>query len=329
MARPKSSAPTYRHHRASGQAVVTIAGKEVYLGPWKSAASKHEYDRVVGEWLARGRTAAPNPSAGITVSELLANYLRWAKGYYQGGSREVEQIKYTIRPLRKLYGNTPAATFGPLAIKAVRQAMIEGDVCRNEINKRLGRIKRIFAWAVENEMIPASVHHGLMAVRGLSRGRSDARESDPVRPVPEAFVDAIETHVVPQIWAMVQLQRLTGMRPGEVTTMRTCDIDTSGNVWIYTPARHKTQCHGHSRTIHLGPRAQKILKPWLRMKLDEYLFQPKEAAEWLRESRAAKRKTPLSCGNRAGTNRTPSRTTRTFSSAIHTRATAWPLLRPR
>lgn len=303
MARPKSSTPSYRHHRASGQAVVTIAGKEVYLGPWKSAASRHEYDRVVGEWLARGRIAPPNPSAGITVGELLADYLRWAKGYYRGGSREVEQIKFTIRPLRKLYGKTPASQFGPLALKAVREEMIKANICRNEINKRVGRLKRIFAWGVENERVPASVHHGLQAVRGLSRGRSDARESAPVKPVPEPFVDAIESHVVPQVWAMVQLQRLTGMRPGEVTTMRTCDIDATGNVWIYTPARHKTQYHGHSRQIHLGPRAQAVLKPWLRTQFEEYLFQPQEAAQWILERRRANRKTPLSCGNKPGSNR--------------------------
>ena len=116
-------------------------------------------------------------------------------------------------------------------------------------------------------------------------------------------MDAIEPHVAPQVWAMVQLQRLTGMRPGEVTTMRTCDIDTSGAVWIYTPARHKTQHHGHARRIHLGPQAQRILQPWLRMKLDEYLLQPGEAAQWLRQQRTAKRKTPQSCGNGVGTNR--------------------------
>ena len=65
-------------------------------------------------------------------------------------------------------------------------------------------------------MIPPSVHHGLKAVSGLRRGRADVRESEPVRPVPDAFVDAIRPHVSRQVWAMVELQRLSGMRPGEV-----------------------------------------------------------------------------------------------------------------
>jgi hypothetical protein len=41
--------PSYRRHRASGQAVVTINGQDVYLGPHGTAASKREYDRVLGE----------------------------------------------------------------------------------------------------------------------------------------------------------------------------------------------------------------------------------------------------------------------------------------
>jgi hypothetical protein len=43
------SNPTYRKHRASGQAVVTIDGRCFYLGPWKTKSSKIEYDRIIGE----------------------------------------------------------------------------------------------------------------------------------------------------------------------------------------------------------------------------------------------------------------------------------------
>jgi integrase len=181
--------------------------------------------------------------------------------------------------------------------------MIADNLCRNEVNKRIGRIKRVFRWGTENELIPPSIFHGLQSVRGLSRGRSDARESEPVKPVPDAFVDALEPHVSPQVWAMIQLQRFTGMRPGEVTMMRTCDIDTSGHVWIYSPSSHKTAHHGHRRKINLGPRAQEVLRPWLRTELQAYLFQPREAVAWYRAERHRHRKTPLSCGNRPGSNR--------------------------
>ena len=61
--------------------------------------------------------------------------------------------------------------------------MIQLGWCRNTINRHVGRIKMLFAWAVESELLPGEVLYRLSAVKGLRRGRSDARESNPVRPV--------------------------------------------------------------------------------------------------------------------------------------------------
>ncbi len=48
---------------------------------------------------------------------------------------------------------------------------------------------------------------------------------------------------------------LTGMRPGEVCKMHSCDLEVSVSVWIYRPASHKTQHFGHAREVYLGPQA--------------------------------------------------------------------------
>jgi integrase len=152
---------------------------------------------------------------------------------------------------------------------------------------------QFFAWCVENELVPASVHHGLKAVAGLRKGRTNVRESEPVKPVPDAYVDAIKPHVSRQIWTMIELQRLTGARPGEICIMRTIDLDMTGRIWEYVPERHKCEHHGSERRIYLGPKAQEVVRPWLRTDLDAYLFSPKEAeAERLAEMRR-KRKTPV------------------------------------
>jgi integrase len=92
---------------------------------------------------------------------------------------------------------------------------------------------------------------------------------------------------------MIELQRLTGMRSGEVATMRGCDLDTTGRVWVYTPASHKTEHRGHERPIHLGPRAQEIVRPFLRTDLRAYLFSPAEAEAERFESLRVNRKTPV------------------------------------
>src|SRR5690606_18558207 len=111
-------------------------------------------------------------------------------------------------------------------------------------------------------------------------------------------------HVSRQVWALVQLQLLTAARPGELLPLRAIDIVTRGPVWTYEPARHKNAHRGHSRTIYFGPRAQAVLRPSLDERpLQAPLFSPKAAEDERRAKLFAERVTPLSCGNRPGTNR--------------------------
>ena len=237
MRKPNVSVPSYRHHKPSGQAVVTLNAKDHYLGPWQSDSSRAEYKRLLAEWIAAGKTTtatAIESWAGITVAELLTAYLTEAETAYQKNGQptsHLHNIKDGIIPLRELYAKEPVATFSPLKRKAVREMFVKRGLCRSTINKHIGTIKRIFKWGTENELVPATVFHALQAVSGLRRGRSAAKESVPVKPVPEAYVEAALAHVSLQVAAMVRLQQLTGMRPGEVTIMRGCDLDTSGRVW--------------------------------------------------------------------------------------------------
>jgi len=105
--------------------------------------------------------------------------------------------------------------------------------------------------------------------------------------VPEEYVDALKPHVSKQAWAIIELQRLTGMRSGEVLIMRGCDLDMTGELWLYAPSSHKTEHHGHSRVIELGPKAQKIVEPFLKQNLQAFLFSPADAVA---DQQAEKRK---------------------------------------
>ena len=333
MPRAKSI-PAYRLHKPSGWAVVTINGRDRYLGAHGSPESRNAYDRAIAEWLAAGRVsppattpaapapaapalirgpepaavAAPEVTAGYTVDELLIAFLEHARTYYRRPdgtpTSEYDNFRDAARPLQRLYGSTPAASFGPLALKAVRQEMIKLGWARTYVNKHVGRIKRIFRHATENEMVPPATYQGLQAVGGLRAGRSDARETAPVLPVDEAVVAATLPHLSRQVKAMIELQLLTGMRPGEVVRVRPADLDTTGKLWQYRPAQHKTAHHGHVRTIYLGPKAQAVVAPFLAGRPPERpLFCPADAVAERRAAVAARRRTPLSCGNVAGSNR--------------------------
>jgi integrase len=297
--------PKYCRHRASGQAYVCIEGRMIYLGRYGSAASREEYNRLIAEWLAGGRRLHTNPQT-ITVAEVVAAFRRHAIGYYGPTSKTAKNMDESVRPAVKLFARTPALEFGPLRLKAVRESMIAAGRVRSNINRHISNIRGVFKWAAENELIPASVFHGLMAVKGLQAGRSGAVEGHAVKPVPVEHVEAVIPYVAPQVAAMIRLQLLTGMRPGEVVQMRGCDVDTTGELWIFRPARHKSAHRGHERSVYIGPRAQDIIRPFLKPDLSAYLFSPAEAERWRRAKLHGERKTPMSCGNRPGSNRSKS-----------------------
>ncbi len=181
--------PKYRLHKGSGQALVQINRDRIYLGTYGSEESKEKYERLVSEWLSNGRprvsrpTADPHAKTDLTMNELILAYWHFAESYYSKEGEPTKELicmREALRPLRRLYGHTKPSAFGPKALKAVRQYMIDEGLSRGVVNRRIGRIKRAFKWAVAEELIPPSVLHGLQAVAGLSFGRTTARETDPV-----------------------------------------------------------------------------------------------------------------------------------------------------
>jgi integrase len=183
--------------------------------------------------------------------------------------------------------------------------MVHAGLAISTVNKAVGIIKRIFQWAVEEELVAAATYQALQAVSDLKRRRSQARAPDPVEPVAEEAIEAVLPYVSPQIAAMIRLQLLTGMRPGEVVAIRGCDLDTSDSVWVYAPESHKTQHHGRKRTIDIGPDGQKLLTEWLKNAPQAYIFSPAEAEAARNEARRGARKSRMtpSQANRSRTRR--------------------------
>ncbi|MEW4565769.1 site-specific integrase [Bremerella sp. JC770] len=308
MPRPRGKQPPkYGCHKASGQAVVRIHNKDHYLGPHGSPESHEAYARLISEWrLAetesiKSERQTNQHQCDLTITELVSLYRDFATEYYSKDgvpTKELAEMKLALRPLRQLYGRTLAADFGPLKLKAVRQHLVDSDqLSRGVINARVKRIKRFFKWAVSEELVPPSIIQGLSTVSGLRRGRTTAREAPPVRPVADVWVDLVVPALSPPVAAMVQIQRLTGMRPGEVVLMRACDIDTGGDVWIYQPHAHKSEWREQSRIVPLGPQAQEIVRDFLSVDLEAYLFSPAKSEEWRNAQRgihrSAERKTKI------------------------------------
>jgi integrase len=154
-----------------------------------------------------------------------------------------------------LYADLPAHEFTPKKLKVVRQTFIEAGYTRGHCNTCVQRVIAVFRWAVEEELVPGSVVHALEAVRPLQRGHTPAPEGKVVHAVEQAIVDATLPHLVPVLADMVQLQLLSGCRPGELCSLTPDQLDRSTDVWLYRPVQHKNQHHGHDRVIALGPKA--------------------------------------------------------------------------
>jgi integrase len=270
MGRPRNPVPTYSHHKPSGQARIRVAGKDVYLGPYGSAESKREYDRIRAELEVQAPIAAGGqvrPAKTVTVAELVAAFWVHAKQHYRHEdgkpTTEIRWLKDALTDVVELYGHTPAAEFGPLAVKAVRQRWVAADYCRNTVNGRVNRLRRVFKWAASEELVPVAVYTALTTVTGLARGRTKVRESEPVGPVLDLHVAATLPALNPTVRAMALVQRLTGCRPQDVVRMRAGEIDRGTSPWVYTPPRHKTRYRGQVRTVMIGKAAQEILGPVL------------------------------------------------------------------
>lgn len=317
--------PGYR--KRGGQGVVTLTDvttkrrRDYWLGPYDTPASRERYHRLIAAWEGAGRrwptlhdeTRDPPGPDTLLIVELVRQYWRWAKSYYH--YRRAGAVKTGLRLLCKYHGNTPATAFGPCKLRELREEMIRGDAhahpprkpwCRKHVNSQVQCLRHVFKWAVARELLPVTVHQALCTLEPLKRGRSMARESPKVGPVPQHLLDATREHMSRPVRALVELQLLTGARPGELLGLRRCDLvpDEKTGIWIYRPDQHKNAFREKERIIYFGPLAQKELAPFLLKHLPTmYLFSPAESDAERRQRQHEQRTTPLSCGNRPGTNR--------------------------
>lgn len=271
----KNRIPSYRLHRASGLAVVTLGGKDHYLGQHGSEESLAEYRRLTALYVANGMSM-PAPKGMIIVNELLVRFYAHAQTYYRKAGQPTSQVRMyrtVCRKMRDLFGTADVATLGSASMIALRESWVKDGNARVVVNRKLMAAKHVIDWGVEMGLVPGSVSHAARAVRGLARGRTTAPDREPIHPVEPDVIEATIARLKPRKAAMVRVQVLTGMRPGEVCAIRGRDVDRSGPVWIYRPASHKTEHHGRDRVIALGPQAQAVLGPWLdRAPPEAYVF---------------------------------------------------------
>lgn len=299
--------PKLRRH-STGQAYVEVQGKRHYLGKFGAPETNERYYLICAQ-LSSGRGLSElADNEDVSVIELIEQYWRWCKTYYVKNGKPTSQqtnVRVVLRRLRAFCGHSPVSEFGPKKFKLLRQCWIEENLARKTINSYGDIVKHCFRWGTQEELVPPTIYHGLQSVPGLVRGRSAARETAPIKPVPEIHIQAIEPFVSRQVWALVQLQCLTGARPGELLMLTAKDIDRSGSVWCANLEFHKTAHYGKERILFFGPKAQSVLTSFITDRLPwAYLFCPREAER--------ERYCERSTHRRPGQKVNPTKTTRTL-----------------
>ena len=302
---------------------------------WKTRPSNAPPPKTKSEW-KQGDVLVPFDNSYKSLPEIqlhtvMAHYVAWAKHYYSKPdpvtgkrmqTRTYHKILHLCRILCKLYGQLPVSQLSPEHLIGLQVHFVRNfGWGRKHTNDQIDRIVAMLKFGTQRCGVPLSVWQTLQTVASLHKGRPlfdfggkavkdeygdiiIPRENKIPPPVADDVVEQTLQHCSPVVADMIRFQRATGARPGETCYLRPCDIDRSEDVWIYRPASSKTEHHEDvgDRVIAIGHRGQEILSRYLLRDENAFCFSPAESEERRRAARTAARKTPLSCGNKVGSN---------------------------
>lgn len=281
--------PKLCHHKGVEQGYVWLNGRAVYLGAWPRDQKRpphkvqSEYDRILAQWLESKPEERVSVGQSPTVTEAWIGYWAHVQNYYRKNGKptsEVGCIKVACRELHRMFGEKRISKIGIPELRDVRDAMVEKGWTRKSINTHISRIRMMFKWAVGEGLIPGDVYRDLQLLAPLKRGRTNAKEKPPIKPVAWEQVEKTLPFLPEVMQAMVKVHYLLGCRSQDVVQMRPCDLDRSSEVWLYTPPNYKTEHHdedGEAPLLYwVGPKAQEILKPMLEaMRPEDWIFSTK------------------------------------------------------
>lgn len=281
-------------------------------------------DEMAGSLLGMVSPAATaQPTGPITVGHVTAIYREHVKTKYQHSEQDRQRCDRLCEILDERYAGLPVEDFGPVRLSEIRDLLIvdglQKETTKAATNgKKKPRIKKpsrsyvnrlvcfvigIFKHGVSKELVRIEKVTQLRTLEPLKYGQTDAPEGEETLPANLGDVRQTAKHLSPIIKSMMRIQIATGMRPKEIFSMRPCDINRRGEVWLYTPSSHKTKHKGKSRVIPIIGDAREAVIDYLARDPQAYLFSPAEATAWMRAVATANRTTKASYGNRVGTNR--------------------------
>jgi integrase len=295
MARPKNHTPPLRwHHKQTKQFCIYLNRDRVLLGTERDAAERKRLRLIAAHLNQPVTPRKPTCPDDLTVAEALERYTAFAEKHYKDDRAHI-RIKRAVGAATSVHGDTLIARFDGAALREVRDSLLDSDppLSRRYINHLITALKTAVAWMVERKICSAMVLAEIRTVKRLEFGRGGV-ELPEIPPVDPDVVNRTLPFCPPPVRAMIEIQRLTGMRPGELVIMRRRDVSTSPShhlqvpnwsrtvhaievsgetIWMYVPIAHKNLWRGKTRIIAIPPAAREILAPiLLAREPDEFPF---------------------------------------------------------
>lgn len=263
----------------------------------------------------------------FSVKDLRDKFVKVHTNYYansNGQTRQLDRIKTAMSFPVALYQDVPVDEFRAKRLDECRELMIQsGRFSRTYINTLVSCIRRVFAWGVEQELVLPETLISLKALTCLKRGRTTAREPEPIASVSSETVEKTLPFLHEPVRSMVVIQRHTGMRPGEIVSMRKRDVQESEFGFIYTLAHDKTdyrRAANDKRVVLIGVVAATALKPFLENIADDDFVFSSNAKTNQRYSRCAYARAITRAAKRAGVpSWTPNQIRHLFATEVRAR----------
>ncbi len=257
---------------SSGQARCKINGHVYYLGEFGALAAQKNYVALIERWEANGRRPL-EPARTVedrTVRDLFTDWQAQldAAGRYRKAGRETsarQRIRHDADEFLQRFGDLPTNRYAATHLLLHRDELETREaLTRTGINRKVATIREGLRWGYERGRIGRDAWLATRELRPLSRAVAGHRDFKHAKRAPTAQeIEAVAVAAGPVVGRMLRVHYLLGCRPGELVSMRWCDLDRTlvQGCWTYRVPDEiaKTAHHGKVTAYAVPPKAQALL----------------------------------------------------------------------
>lgn len=257
---------------------------DVYFGEYGTEESLAAYQKWCAENVGHDEFTDT-----VLMSEALEKYLLEIQGAFKESYCEPRRL---AMQLLTPWSQIAVKDFKKSYMTEIRDNLSKQRRALSTQNRKIKYIRQFFRFCSEKDYCTGAKVVDIESVRLIIKGENKIKPRKQRKAVNLEHVKATTEHLSPTLRTMVMLQMFTGMRSGNLVDLEMRLIDTSDDIWIYTPEHHKADDKFELRISIIKP-AQKIIqdyidqKPRLRRK-SKYLFPAFESYAWYKARHSEK-----------------------------------------